>query len=225
MTLSPLGSTNLLPRRARAAADVALYRAEVDRIRRGEGYYQAAAAELTPRGYPTRSVFNWRTPLPMWLLGKLPASALGKALLGGLALLLMLMAFEALAREENPAISCQTPRDCGRGRETRLACAVALSADRPAAADVLDDLFVVPVLWAGVFVALSVCAYGMNRPWLGVALGLAAVFFRELALPYCLLGATIAWWHGRRGELAAWTLGLAAWLGLLRPGTGGKSPD
>ena len=49
---------------------MALYRAEVDRIRNGEGYYQAAAAELTARGYPTRSVFNWRTPLPMWLLGK-----------------------------------------------------------------------------------------------------------------------------------------------------------
>ncbi len=76
---------------------------------------------------------------------------------------------------------------------------------------VLDDLFVVPVLWAGVLIALSVCAYGLNRPYLGVALGLAAVFFRELALPYCLLAAGIAWWHGRRGELAAWLLGLAAW--------------
>ena len=94
---------------------------------------------------------------------------------------------------------------------------------------VLDDLFVVPVLWAGVFIALSVCAYGLNRPYLGVAFGLAAVFFRELALPYCLLGAGIAWWHGRRGELAAWLLGLAAWSaffawhwwqvsGLIAPG-------
>ena len=37
-----------------------------DRIRAGEGYYQVAAEELVERGYPTRSVFNWRTPLPMW---------------------------------------------------------------------------------------------------------------------------------------------------------------
>ena len=78
---------------------MALYRAEVDRIHSGEGYYQAAAAELTARGYPTRSVFNWRTPLPVWLLGKMPAVVLGKALLGAMALLLMLMAFEAVARE------------------------------------------------------------------------------------------------------------------------------
>ncbi len=91
VTLSPLGSTNILTW-VKGGNDVALYRAEVDRIHRGEGYYQAAAAELTPRGYPTRSVFNWRTPLPVWLLGKLPAVAIGKVLLGGLSLLLMLMA-------------------------------------------------------------------------------------------------------------------------------------
>ena len=82
VTLSPLGSTNLLPG-SKGGADVALYRAEVDRISRGEGYYQAAAAELTPRGYPTRSVFNWRTPLPMWLLGKLPAACWASCFLAG----------------------------------------------------------------------------------------------------------------------------------------------
>src|SRR3989304_1677149 len=59
-------------RQRRGAGDVALYRAEADRIHNGEGYYQAAAAELKARGYPTRSVFNWRTPLPLWLIGKLP---------------------------------------------------------------------------------------------------------------------------------------------------------
>jgi hypothetical protein len=75
-TLSPLGSSNFHPERAEAS-DVALYRAEVDRISHGESYYEAAARELAARGYPTRSVFNWRMPLPMWLLGKLPNAALG----------------------------------------------------------------------------------------------------------------------------------------------------
>ena len=78
VTLSPLASSNLGPH-PNEKGDVALYQAEVDRIHQGEGYYQAAAAELTARGYPTRSVFNWRTPLPMWLLGKLPNVVLGKA--------------------------------------------------------------------------------------------------------------------------------------------------
>jgi hypothetical protein len=50
---------------------------------------------------------------------------------------------------------------------------------------------------------------------LGVSLGLAALFFRELALPYCVLSAAIAWWHGRRWELAAWAIGLVAWLAFF----------
>ena len=45
--------------------DVALYRAEVERVHAGENYYQVAGQELVARGYPTASVFNWRTPLPV----------------------------------------------------------------------------------------------------------------------------------------------------------------
>jgi hypothetical protein len=44
-----------------------------------------------------------------------------------------------------------------------------------------------------------------------VICGVAAVFFRELALPYCLLAAVLAWRHKRYGELLAWIAGLAAW--------------
>ena len=39
-------------------------------IHAGQSYYDAAAAELTARGYPTHSVFNWRTPLLELALGK-----------------------------------------------------------------------------------------------------------------------------------------------------------
>jgi hypothetical protein len=195
-----LASSNLAAS-GRRSGDVALYRAEVDRIHRGEGYYQAAAAELTARDYPTRSVFNWRMPLPMWLLGKLPAPAWGKAMLGAMALLVMLMAFEAVAREGGSVL------------RHPLACALLLTG--PLLPTIVGDAFFMPVLWAGVLVALSVCAYGTNRPWLGVTCGLAAVVFRELALPYCLVCAAMAWWQGRRRELAAWTLGLAGWLALF----------
>ena len=199
VTLSPLASSNLDAPRDEAG-DVALYRAEVERIRAGQGYYEAAAAELTARGYPTRSVFNWRTPLPVWLLGKLPDPLLGKVLLGALGLAVIVLAFAALGQEGARHI---------RSVEA-LACALLLTG--PLLPTVLGELFVMPVLWAGVFIALSLCAYGTNRPWLGVAFGLAAVFFRELALPYCLLCAALAFWQGRRRELALWALGLLAWL-------------
>lgn len=228
VTFLPLASTNLKPH-PNEAGDVALYRAEVDRIHRGEGYYQAAAAELTARRYPTRSVFNWRTPLPMWLLGKMPAIVLGKVLLGGLALALMLMTFEALIREglaERGSTTMDTLRDAtsgggmqggttGRGFVWARPAACALLLTGPLLPTILSDLFVAPVLWAGVFIALSACAYGVDRPHLGITFGLAAVFFRELALPYCLVCAAIAWWHGRRGELTIWAVGLTAWVAFF----------
>jgi len=196
ITLSPLKITRV-GKHGGGEGDIALYRAEVARIRGGEGYYEAAAAELPERGYPTRSVFNWRTPLPMWMLGKLPHPALGKALLGLLSLAVMLFSFEALAREQ------------GQGIGRPVACALLLSG--PLLFCVLSELYVSPMLWAGVFIALSICAYGLGRPGWGVAMGLLAVFFRELALPYCVLAAALAWRNNRPKELAAWTAGLAAW--------------
>jgi hypothetical protein len=95
----------------------------------------------------------------------------------------------------------------------------------------LDDLFVMPVLWAGVLIAFSLCAYGTNRPKLGLGLGLSALFMSELALPYCLFCAAMASLKFIPGnsrdakenprcihrglnniELVAWGLGLFAWL-------------
>ena len=185
-------------KKAAEPGDVDLYRAEVDRVHAGEDYYAVAAEELPQRGYPTRSVFNWRTPLPMWLIGVMPTVLLGKLLLCALALTVLWLAFETASREE-PNIY-------------RLALPLVVLLIGPLLPCMLGDLFVMPVLWAGVFIAISICAYGMNRPYVGVAAGLAAVFFRELALPYCVLSMAIALWQRRRGELLAWTIGLAGWV-------------
>jgi len=219
VTFSPL-QKGRVGKPSRGVSDVKLYRAEVERIRAGEGYYPAAAAELTARGYPTRSVFNWRTPLPMWLLGQMPEE-LGKALLGGLALVLLLLGFEAVARDaaDGPSHAVepggetgeQSPqRDRPRGA-VRRAVLVALLLTGPLVFCVLGDLYVMPVLWAGVLIALSLAAYGVDRPWLGVTLGLAALFVRDLALAYCVVSAGIAWWNRRHGELLGWVAGMAAW--------------
>ncbi len=201
VTVSPLARGFADKPRRFAEGDVQLYRGEVDRIHAGQGYYEAAGVELRRRGYPTGSVFNWRMPTPFWVIGRMPAVVLGKALLCGLALALLLAAFEVLAREEDNVIR--------RG----IACGLLLIG--PLMPCVLGDLFVMPVLWAGIWIALSICAYGLNRPRLGVALGLTAVFFRELAMPYCAVAVAIAWWNRRRGELGLWILGLAAWLAFF----------
>ena len=113
----------------------------------------------------------------------------------------MLTGFEALAREQDNAI------------RRPIACALLLTG--PLMLCILGELFVMPSLWAGVLIALSVCCYGIDRVRWGVAFGLAAVFCRELALPYCLVAMALAWWHRRRGELLVWTAGLAAFFILF----------
>lgn len=179
----------------RGPGDVQLYNAEVARIRGGEGYYAVAASELRERGYPTASLFNWRTPLPVALIGWLPDKRLGQALLGAAALLLVLGSFDWLARENGP--------------RTALAALLLLSgALLPV---MFDDGFVMPELWTGVLLALSIVAYAQRRPRCGVAAGLAALFVRELAAPYCLLCIALAARDKRGREVAAWLTGLAAY--------------
>ena len=81
-------------------SDTDLYLAVVNRVHQGEGYYSVLSSELPSREYPTRSVFNWRTPLPLWVIGRLPDPAIGKVLLTLLAIVLACLTFEALTRED-----------------------------------------------------------------------------------------------------------------------------
>src|SRR5690242_11368864 len=87
LTFSPL-ERGYAGQRRDGQGDVALYRAEVDAMRSGLGYYDAAERELRARAYPTRSVFNWRVPLPVGLIGKLPAPQIAQGLLASLGFLL-----------------------------------------------------------------------------------------------------------------------------------------
>jgi len=194
LTLSPLAS-GFADVPDRGPGDVGLYRAEVDRIGQGESYYSAAAEELRARGYPTRSIFNWRTPLPVWLIGWLPDPMLGKALLIALAALAACLAFSWLSDEAGTA-------------GTALGMALLGGALLPCA---LGDLFVMPVLWSGVCIALSLAALGTNRTALGVAAGIAALYLRELAAPYCLICFGMAVRQRRRSEVAGWLAGFAAY--------------
>jgi len=82
---------------SRGPTDVELYQAEVERIRAGESYYEAVAHELPERGYPTASVFNWRTPLPVWLVAKMPESSTATVIIGVAALGLVAASFKLLA--------------------------------------------------------------------------------------------------------------------------------
>lgn len=173
--------------------DIALFRAIVDRVHAGEGYYDAFGADLRARNYPAASVFNWRMPLPLWLIGRLPEIVLAKVLLSLIGLTVLVWGFDWNARETSLTAS--------------FVSSLALTgAVMPA---VLGDLMVMPELWSGLLIALSLCCYGRNQRTAAVAAGVAALFFRELAAPYVLLMMAFAVRERQWKELARWSLGIA----------------
>jgi hypothetical protein len=187
ITLSPLAS-GFADAPSRGASDIELYRAEAERIHFGESYYNAAAKELSTRGYPTKSVFNWRTPLPVWLLGVLPDPRIGRTLLSLLALAGILIASHCIARDQ--------------GLRRGLLCGLWLvGALLPC---FLGNLYVMHELWAGTLILLSMLAYGRNRWLCGAVLGFAALVFRELAAPYCGLCLVLAITDRRWKEVWFW---------------------
>jgi hypothetical protein len=187
ISLSPLQSSNLNPDMDRPG-DVDLYHAVVERVHAGEGYYETLGDELRTRGYPTASVFNWRTPLPLWLIAKLPHPLIGKGILCALALAVLLGSFELIGREGG------TPR--------AQICGMALvGALMPV---MLNNLYVMPGLWAGVLVALSLVTLGLGYRRTGIALGMCAWLARDLAGLYCVALLAYAIWNRRWKEAIAW---------------------
>lgn len=174
-------------------SDLKLYWSVVHRVANDEPYYRVSYEEMTILGHPTISVFNWRSPLPMWLLAKLPNPEYGRWILSLLGVCLLLF---------GTLISCRE----GSLREGFL-CGVFLSGT--AILCLVGYLSVSPILWSSVLVGLSLCAYGLDHVRLAVCLGIAAIIFRELAMPYCLLMVAIAIWRRQWSELSWWALGLA----------------
>ncbi len=200
-TISPAASDAVVGERARPG-DNELHWAVADRVARGEGYYRALAEELRLRGYPTRSVFNWRTPLPVWLVGHLSYPWIGRATLSILGLAMLVLGTGMVLHEDWPRMG--------------MALLTALLLTGPAWVCAMRGLFIsMHELWAGTLVAISVAAWGLNWRGTAIAAGMLAPFFRELALPYPLLCAALAWRERRYRELALWVAGLLAWIAFF----------
>lgn len=174
--------------------DAALYLKVVERLGLGEPYYDALGRELRADNYPTRSPFNWRTPLHLVFVASatVPAAML---LLKQLALAGVLATAAVLLKHG------KTPAVVGMLAQMG-ALATSFSPDGVAVSE----------LWAGVLVALSVCAYYRAYWVAGALLGVASVFIRELAAPYCAACALIAL-QARRREAAVWILAGVAYAG------------
>ncbi len=75
----------------------------------------------------------------------------------------------------------------------------------------LEEIYVMPVVWAGVLILLSICAYAIGRPGWGVICGLAALFVRELAAPYAIVCLIAGPAPAALARSVAWLIGLAAY--------------
>ncbi|HVZ14946.1 MAG TPA: hypothetical protein VG894_10850, partial [Bauldia sp.] len=180
-------------------SDLLMYAHIVDLMRGGQGYYDAAHAELLRDGYGTRSVFNWRLPALPWLVSLVPLTAIANALLDMAAAVGMALTFRTL--------------EVSAGRLTALlavACVVVsvVFVAAPNAVLFAD-------ITAGTLIFLSASAYGARLPWLGFAAALLALFCRELAAPYAVICAFFAWHERRRWELAGWAAGFLAFAGYF----------
>jgi hypothetical protein len=173
-------------------SDIDTYHAMIRSIRSGMPYYDAIGEELRRWGYATREAFNWRTPLLMTAEARVPDDVSKTVLLVLTALLCA-----GTARMPN------TWAAGGLSLTMQLGM-LALFAG--------TDTYVMSEPWAGVLVALSICAYHWRLRGTGVALGLTALFVRELAAPYCVVCTCMAVAQRRWREVGAWAAGAALYF-------------
>jgi hypothetical protein len=181
--------------------DVALFYAVAQRVHGGQPYYDAMGIELRSRGYPTRSVFNWRTPLHLELIAHLPSLDWARALLLLGAGCAIGLSTAAMCRDKHYALA---------GVQLLLLCS-------PLAITAMPLTFLFAEVWSGVLITMSVGCYALGWRHAGASAGLLALFFRELALPYALICVFLAYRERRRRELFVWLAGIggyAIYLGL-----------
>jgi hypothetical protein len=179
----------------RQGTDLQLYAAEVEQMRDGGFYYDVAARELTTRGFPTKSVFNWRTPLPFTLI-----AAVAEFAARGLLILVAMATVWLIAplwREHSgwQGIVCGGFFFYGAAQPIWL-----------------EQAWLLPEVWSGLFLGLSLAAYARERRGLAVAAGLAALFLRELAAPYTVLCTILALRQRRWHEALCWMIGGCLYL-------------
>jgi len=173
---------------AAGTTDMSLYKDVVRDIRNGGTYYEVLGSALRAHNYPVRSIFNWRPP---WLLQGLASVPdwCGRLLLALLAGVTIVNATTILRREMPGSL-------------------FVINAAVPAAA--AESVFFAEI-WAGLLIALSAVAYAKDKRIQGVLWGVAALFIRELAAPYCIVATLIAVREKRWREVAAWSAGIAVY--------------
>lgn len=174
-------------------SDDQLYQAVIESVQSGTPYYEAAASEHRQAHYPLRPFITVRPPLLAVTMAALPDQAARGLALATLAILTISVWLLRFARLEIGKIQFSLSAIC-LGSGTMFAFA--------------DVSYAYHEVWAGLLIALSL---GLWRPdgWsLSLLTGLLAALIRELAAPYLIAMAVLAWCSGGRREALAWLLAL-----------------
>ena len=218
----------------RPAADLILYQTIVAEVRNGKNYYDAAYQRLPEFGFPVGSMFNWRLPTYAWFGSLSPSDNWIQGVIAVLALAALLLAFAA-ERENLGFIRSAllivllvgVLRWCIDGlafytMEVWAATFLTISVSAMAVRDRLNGSTTGQASSGtrqddGTAGQASSGTRMKGLAWTGLSVGtgLAALFFRELTLPYCVAACGVAFWHRRRGEGCAWLAGIALFVLFL----------
>ncbi len=150
------------------------YRVVTERVRNGENYYFVAAEELSSHGYPTSSLFNWRTPLYSQIIAS-PLGEIGSwTLLLSLATSSMIWGLFALDFSTN----------------FKSMIIYVLTAFVGLSWLFYEECVYYMESWSGILIYLSVLAFVSRKAFLGFGLALLSVLFREIAVVYIVGLAT-----------------------------------
>ena len=179
--------------------DLALYDIAIERIQRGEHYYDFIVEEQRAAQYPVTPGIAVRLPTLAYI-----NAWLGKAGQTAAAILLLIAVAIAWWRRLGD--------EPGGKRYRAMGMALLMMS---ASLGLTRYFFVLHELWTGMLLAL---AFGLHRPgrwrW-SVVVAALAVSIRELALPFILLMAAMAFWRRDGKEGAAWSALAVAFLALL----------
>lgn len=174
--------------------DATLYRTVIDAVHAGTPYYVAAAEAQRRGGYPLRPFVTTRLPTLATAMAVLPNEQVRRGVLGALQVAVVLAWGWRLLRE-------------GVGTASALAGAVLVATGVGVAA--MPGAYPFHEAWAGLLIALSLALRRPGRWGASLALGLLAALTRELAAPYLLVMAVLAWRDGQRREALAWVAAIA----------------
>lgn len=195
------GNDNISP-------DLALYSEVITEVRAGRNYYEVAREKIPSYGFPIGSPLNWRLPTYAWTLSCLRCGGQIQLLLIGLSILALGLTFAAHCRTSSVGIAA-------------LATFLLFGVLRWA----IDGYaYLAQEPWAATLMLISLAAGSLgsgSQPksigWrcLSVAAGIAALLFRELALPYCAAACLLATWNRRWLEAAAWAAGIGLFFAFF----------